>query len=104
MQPSSYPTGPTAYQDPEDPEAKGFEFNDESIRKAFIRKVYSILTVSICDYRYCDLFYYQMLEFYQTIIDKESWIIFSVFLKHIKIVGNFLILIRYFMKASRTRF
>lgn len=26
---------------------KGFDFNDESIRKAFIRKVYSILMVSI---------------------------------------------------------
>lgn len=30
----------------EDPEVKGFEFNDESIRKGFIRKVYSILMVS----------------------------------------------------------
>lgn len=28
------------------PEAKGFEFNDESIRRGFIRKVYSILMVS----------------------------------------------------------
>ena len=34
-----------AYQDPEDLEAKGFEFTDQSIRKAFIRKVFSILTV-----------------------------------------------------------
>lgn len=34
------------YMDPEDPEAKGFEFNDQSIRKGFIRKVFSILTVS----------------------------------------------------------
>lgn len=34
------------YADPEDPEAKGFEFNDQSIRKGFIRKVFSILTVS----------------------------------------------------------
>jgi FtsH-binding integral membrane protein len=32
--------------DPEDPEAKGFEFNDQSVRKGFIRKVFSILTVS----------------------------------------------------------
>lgn len=32
--------------DPEDPEAKGFEFTEQSIRKAFIRKVFSILTVS----------------------------------------------------------
>lgn len=35
-----------AYMDPEDPEAKGFEFNDQSIRKGFIRKVFAILTVS----------------------------------------------------------
>lgn len=34
------------YADPEDPEAKGFEFNDQSIRKGFIRKVFAILTVS----------------------------------------------------------
>lgn len=35
------------YQDPEDPDAKGFEFNDESIRKGFIKKVYSILTAQL---------------------------------------------------------
>lgn len=29
-----------------DPEVKGFDFNDESIRKGFIRKVYFILSVS----------------------------------------------------------
>lgn len=34
------------YADPEDPEAKGFEFNDQSIRKGFIKKVFAILTVS----------------------------------------------------------
>lgn len=34
------------YLDPEDPDAKGFEFTDQSIRKGFIRKVFSILTVS----------------------------------------------------------
>jgi hypothetical protein len=35
------------YVDPEDPEGvKGFDFTDESIRKGFIRKVYSILMVS----------------------------------------------------------
>lgn len=33
------------WADPEDPEAKGMEFNDESIRKAFIRKVFAILSV-----------------------------------------------------------
>lgn len=36
-----------AYIDPEDPEAKGFEFTDESVRKGFIKKVYSILTVQL---------------------------------------------------------
>jgi len=36
-----------AYIDPEDPEAKGFEFTDESVRRGFIRKVYSILTVQL---------------------------------------------------------
>jgi len=35
------------YADPEDPEAKGFEFNDQSIRRGFIRKVFSILTVQL---------------------------------------------------------
>lgn len=34
------------YVDPEDPEAKGFEFTDQSVRKGFIRKVFAILTVS----------------------------------------------------------
>jgi protein lifeguard len=33
--------------DPEDPDAKGFDFTDESIRKGFIKKVYSILTVQL---------------------------------------------------------
>jgi hypothetical protein len=32
--------------DPEDPDAKGFEFNDQSVRKGFIRKVFAILSVS----------------------------------------------------------
>lgn len=32
----------------QDFEAKGFGFTDESIRKGFIKKVYSILCVSIC--------------------------------------------------------
>lgn len=45
---SPYSAGQTAhYGQDEDPEAKGFEFNDESIRKGFIRKVYSILMVII---------------------------------------------------------
>lgn len=41
--PQNYPP----YQDPEDPDAKGFDFTDESIRKGFIRKVYSILTLQL---------------------------------------------------------
>lgn len=40
---------PPQTNDSEDGGMKGFEFNDESIRKAFIRKVYSILMVSISD-------------------------------------------------------
>lgn len=44
----AYPHQMPAYVDPEDPEAKGgFEFSDESIRKGFIKKVYSILTVQL---------------------------------------------------------
>lgn len=35
------------YVDAEDPDAKNFNFSDESIRKGFIRKVYSILTVQL---------------------------------------------------------
>lgn len=35
------------YIDPEDGEAKGYEFNDESVRKGFIKKVYSILTTQL---------------------------------------------------------
>lgn len=33
--------------DPEDPTVKGFDFSDETIRKGFIRKVYSILCVCL---------------------------------------------------------
>lgn len=33
--------------DPEDQSAKGFDFTDQSIRKGFIRKVYSILTAQL---------------------------------------------------------
>jgi len=43
----AYPHQMPAYIDPEDPEAKGFEFTDESVRKGFIKKVYSILTVQL---------------------------------------------------------
>lgn len=42
------------YNDPEqgmdDGDVKGFGFSEESIRKAFIRKVYSILMVSMRDH------------------------------------------------------
>lgn len=45
--PNIPPQHPGAFIDPEDlSEVKGFDFNDESIRKGFIRKVYSILSVS----------------------------------------------------------
>uniref|UniRef100_U5EY08 Putative n-methyl-d-aspartate receptor-associated protein n=1 Tax=Corethrella appendiculata TaxID=1370023 RepID=U5EY08_9DIPT len=44
--PVGYAGGPS--YDPEDPgSVKGFDFTEESIRKAFIRKVYSILTVQL---------------------------------------------------------
>lgn len=33
--------------DPEDPESKVFQFNDQTIRRGFIRKVYSILTAQL---------------------------------------------------------
>lgn len=46
-QPGFVPTVPhAAPYDPEDPEVKGFDFTDQSIRKGFIRKVYSILMVN----------------------------------------------------------
>lgn len=38
--------GGPAYGGDANPEAKGFEFNDESIRRGFIRKVYAILMVN----------------------------------------------------------
>lgn len=38
--------GGPGYGGDANPEAKGFEFNDESIRRGFIRKVYAILMVS----------------------------------------------------------
>lgn len=41
------PQHPGAYVDPEDlSEMKGFDFSEETIRRGFIRKVYSILSVS----------------------------------------------------------
>lgn len=41
------PQHPGAYVDPEDlTEMKGFDFSEETIRRGFIRKVYSILSVS----------------------------------------------------------
>lgn len=46
-QPGFVPTVPHVgpVYDPEDPEVKGFDFTDQSIRRGFIRKVYSILMV-----------------------------------------------------------
>jgi protein lifeguard len=46
QQPNYNPQQPP-YMDPEDPDAKNFDFSDESIRKGFIKKVYSILTVQL---------------------------------------------------------
>lgn len=39
--------GGANYSGEEDPEVKGFDFNDASIRRGFIRKVYSILCVQL---------------------------------------------------------
>lgn len=36
----------TSQMDPEDPSSTAFQFDDQSIRKAFIRKVFTILSVS----------------------------------------------------------
>jgi len=42
------PQHPGAYVDPEDlSEMKGFDFSEESIRRGFIRKVYSILSIQL---------------------------------------------------------
>ncbi|XP_058830969.1 protein lifeguard 1-like isoform X4 [Topomyia yanbarensis] len=45
-QPQMPPAGYGAY-DPEDQSGKDFDFTDQSIRRGFIRKVYSILTVQL---------------------------------------------------------
>lgn len=49
QQPGYPPQSGGGFADPgysgEDPEAKGFQFTDESIRRGFIRKVYAILMV-----------------------------------------------------------
>ncbi|XP_058462787.1 protein lifeguard 1 isoform X3 [Malaya genurostris] len=45
-QPTMPPGNYGAY-DPEDQSAKGFDFTDQSIRRGFIRKVYSILTAQL---------------------------------------------------------
>uniref|UniRef100_A0A1B0G5S4 Uncharacterized protein n=1 Tax=Glossina morsitans morsitans TaxID=37546 RepID=A0A1B0G5S4_GLOMM len=47
--PSIVPTSPTVpVIDPEDLEPKNFSFNDQSVRRAFIRKVYLILMGQLC--------------------------------------------------------
>lgn len=43
----SMPPGNYGVYDPEDQSAKGFDFTDQSIRRGFIRKVYSILTAQL---------------------------------------------------------
>lgn len=40
------PGGYIDAENPEGPEIKGFDFTEQSVRKGFIRKVYSILSVS----------------------------------------------------------
>lgn len=56
------PQGNGAGYDPEDPEVKGFDFTEESVRKGFIRKVYSILCVSIMHERcLLNLFIYDFI-------------------------------------------
>lgn len=46
--PNIPPQHPGAFVDPEDlSQIKGFDFSEETIRRGFIRKVYSILSVSI---------------------------------------------------------
>ncbi|XP_053675916.1 protein lifeguard 1-like [Anopheles nili] len=45
--PPGMPGAYGAAYDPETGSVKGFEFNDQSIRRGFIRKVYSILTVQL---------------------------------------------------------
>lgn len=50
QQPGGYAPDPAGYADPGyggDGGAKNFEFDDASIRRGFIRKVYAILSVSI---------------------------------------------------------
>ncbi|KAG5863970.1 Protein lifeguard 1, partial [Gonioctena quinquepunctata] len=42
-----YNAGTYGGTDYEDPEIKGFDFNDQSIRRGFIRKVYAILSVQL---------------------------------------------------------
>jgi len=49
------------WTDPVDPEAKGIEFNDESIRKGFIRKVFAILSV-----RNTNLFILNNISFFKS--------------------------------------
>lgn len=57
--PNIPPQHPGAFVDPEDlSQIKGFDFSEESIRRGFIRKVYSILSVSnILKLCFCDLLF-----------------------------------------------
>lgn len=46
--PTAYPGGFVDPENPLGPEVKGFDFTEQSVRKGFIRKVYAILSVSVC--------------------------------------------------------
>lgn len=61
-----------SYVDPEDPEdVKGFGFTDESIRKGFIRKVYSILMVNF----FLNYFFDRVLIFFYIYFSVSCWLL-----------------------------
>lgn len=51
--PHAYPGGFVDPENPLGPEVKGFDFTEQSVRKGFIRKVYSILSVSFVQRAVC---------------------------------------------------
>ncbi|KAL1403297.1 hypothetical protein pipiens_005724 [Culex pipiens pipiens] len=68
--------------DPEDPDACGFDFTDQSIRKGFIRKVYSILMVqlSITLGFICLFMYHEPTKVWVQRHPEVFWIAFGVML------------------------
>jgi protein lifeguard len=67
------------YNDPEDPFAKNFDFSDESIRKGFIKKVYSILTVQLS----ITIAFIALFSFHQ---QTKLWIFHNVWLFWVALV------------------